>query len=85
MSWIESLLQLEGEAVSACKVLDVYYVAYRKCAVMIDGHPAFITGKGLTVEEACADYAREINGKTLVFRDCTEQRKEVNVFFIFAE
>lgn len=34
-------------------------------------------GSGQTFEEACEDYIRQISGKTLVFHEYTDHRKEV--------
>ncbi len=85
MSGMEALLQLEGKPVSACMINGTYYVAYRRSAVLVNGHPIHIYGSGSTLEEASMDYARKISGKTVVFRDCTEERRGTNVFFIFRE
>jgi hypothetical protein len=79
---METLLQLEGEAVSAYRHGGTYYVGYKGSAVLTDGHPQHICGSGSTIEEACLDYALKISGKTLVFRDCTAERREVNIIFI---
>ena len=78
---METLLQLEGETVSAYRHGGTYYVGYKGSAVLIDGHPRHIFGSGSTIEEACLDYVLRISGKTLVFRDCTEERREVNIIF----
>lgn len=79
---METLLQLEGEAVSAYRHGGTYYVGYKGGTVLTDGHPQHVYGSGPTIEEACLDYALRISGKTLVFRDCTAERREVSIIFI---
>jgi hypothetical protein len=62
------------------------YVAYKQCKVLMkDGHPEHVHGRGTCIDDACMDYIRRINGKTLIFRDCTEERKERTLLFLDAE
>ena len=54
-------------------------VAFQRCEVKDGVVLSSVFGEGLTFEEACEDYLRQISGKTLVFDACTDKRKEVIV------
>ena len=85
MKPLECLLTI-GEPVSLYMVDQVIYVAYKQCKVLMeDGHPEHVHGGGTCVDDACMDYIRKINGRTLIFRDCTEERKERILSFLNAE
>lgn len=54
-------------------------VALERCDVKDGMVLVGVFGEGLTFEEACEDYLRQISGKTLVFDAYTDKRKEVIV------
>jgi len=74
------LLNLKGERLEVWKVDDgKICVKYSNCevkdGVMLKG----VFGEGITFEEACDDYYKQISGKTLVFTYGENSQKEVTV------
>lgn len=73
------LLSMENEHLEVWRSGVKVCVCYANCEVK-DG--AFLNtevGIGSDLEEACEDYLAQIRGKTLVFRACSSQRREVAI------
>ena len=76
----ERLLNLEFHRLEVWRTnKNAVCVAFERCEVKDGAVLASVFGEGLTFEEACEDYLRQISGKTLVFDACTKNRKEVIV------
>lgn len=85
MSAIDTLLELREEIVVFKDVNDKICVEYKNGFISdglaLIGNP----GRGDTFDEACREYIRNIQGKTLVFDGSYTKRKEVKVLFVEGE
>lgn len=77
---METLLSLKGERITVWKRNDSKIIVSYDDAEVKDGlFLISLYGEGDTVNEAAKNYFKKIRGKTLVFRACSNERKEVTV------
>lgn len=82
MSAVDTLLSLGKVLVvdkdAYGKICVEYQMGWIKDGCMLIGD----CGRGESFDEACRDYVRKIQGKTLVFTNFGEKREEVKVLFV---
>lgn len=81
------LLSLESEHLEIWKekteyvgVTIQYKVRYKNCKIKAGNSVVDEYGKGKTIEDACEDYIRKVQGRTLVFDAYKDTERVVKVF-----